>query len=342
MFILRNVEAYDLADLYELSGKVFFINLPHDQKIIKEKIDSSIACFKQPSSKLDKNYYIFVIEDLNTKKVVGVSMIHSQHGTEDEPHFYLHVSHENKYSNTINTGFVHGTLKLGLETDGPTEIGGLVLAPEYRNHPDKLGKQISFIRFLYMANHPQEFKEYVHSELMPPLDAHGQSPLWEAIGRRFMNMDYIEADLLSRSNKEFILSLFPSENIYMTLLPLEARNAIGKVGKETLPVKKMLESIGFKYINEVDPFDGGPHYRCRLSDITVIKNKFQGKVKPLDLSNNNRAKDYLIQIPNHKHLFYACLTKLLADENGDTFIDAEVFEKFKLNSEIEYTAIPFS
>lgn len=76
---------------------------------------------------------------------------------------------------------------------------------------------------------------------MPPFDNKGNSPLWEAIGRRFMNMDYHEADILSRSNKEFILSLYPAENIYQTLLPFDARDAIGKVGKDTEPVRKMLE-----------------------------------------------------------------------------------------------------
>ena len=38
MFILRSVALSDLEDLYELSGKVFFINLPHDKYIIEEKI----------------------------------------------------------------------------------------------------------------------------------------------------------------------------------------------------------------------------------------------------------------------------------------------------------------
>lgn len=340
MFLLRNVELKDLNDLYELSGKVFFINLPHDKKIIKDKITKSLKCFSSPSQKLADNYYIFIAEDLATNRVVGASMIHAQHGTIDEPHFYLRVSHENKYSNTINTGFVHGTLKLGVDTNGPTEIGGLVVAPEYRGHLDKLGKQISFVRFLYMSQHQSLFKKEVHSELMPPLDQHGQSALWEAIGRRFMNMDYIEADKLSRSNKEFILNLFPSDNIYMTLLPMEARNAIGKVGKDTLPVKKMLESIGFAYINEVDPFDGGPHYRCMLKDIKPIKESF---CKDLDIQksfNPQSAKDYLLQFKCDDSPF--CAIKTQANLYSSTIvIDPNMVSTFKLNQGEKICGIPF-
>ena len=339
MFILRNVEMTDLEDLYELSGKVFFINLPHDKSIIKNKIEKSLKCFNSPSEKKEDNYYIFVLEDFEKKKVIGVSMIHAQHGTEKEPHFFLRVSHENKYSSTINTGFVHGTLRLGLDTNGPTEIGGLVVCPSYRGHKEKLGKQISFIRFLYMADHQDRFKDIVHSELMPPLDAHGQSPLWEAIGRRFMNMDYIEADKLSRSNKEFIISLFPSDNIYMTLLPIEARNAIGKVGKDTLPVKKMLESIGFKYTNEVDPFDGGPHYRCPLKEIKLIKNAYHGPVKMVD-NFSEESKTYLIDTKTSKSIFRAAKVELVIKEDL-ALIKKDVAEKLKLDDEQKITAILF-
>ena len=335
----------DLDDLFDLSGKVSFINLPHDKEIIRNKIACSLQSFKSPLQDLDKNYYFFVLVDLDTNKVVGVSMIHAQHGTEQEPHFFLKVSQEHKYSKTINTGFVHGTLKLGLDSDGPTEIGGLVLHPDYRGNGQKLGKQISFVRFLYMATHPERFKEDVHSELMPPLDKDGRSALWEAIGRRFMNMDYQEADVLSRSNKEFILSLFPSENIYMTLLPVEARNAIGKVGNDTKPVKKMLKSIGFHYTHEVDPFDGGPHYRCKLKEILPIKNRITGIIDCDAKFDDENSKKVLITIKNEAFDFYSVLTKVsFVEETNDIktlALDPVTVRALDLKGQFQATCIPF-
>ena len=338
MHILRNATIHDLDDLYELSGKVQFINLPHDRGIIEEKINKSAVSFNNPSKNLADNYYIFVIEDLEARKVIGVSMIHAQHGTEEEPHFYLSVSQEHKFSQTINTGFTHGMLKLGLDHDGPTEIGGLVIHPEYRASGEKLGKQISFVRFLYMAMHPRRFKPMIHSELMPPFDEEGKAPLWEAIGRRFMNMEYDEADILSRSNKEFILSLFPSENIYMTLLPLDARNAVGKVGKDTLPVKAMLEKIGFEYTNEVDPFDGGPHYRCPLKDIKPIKERVLKAIRFED--DLQDASPYLLELKNENYDFLA--TKVEAKETEDYLVvDSKYRGDLLRESEERFHAIPF-
>lgn len=118
-------------------------------------------------------------------------------------------------------------------------------------------------------------------------------------------MDYQDADILSRTNKEFILSLYPSETIYETLLPIEARNSIGEVGKDTLPVKKMLESIGFKYAEEVDPFDGGPHYRCLTKDILPIKNMIHGIIDTKSNFDPEQSRTILAKIDNGQNLFQA-------------------------------------
>jgi arginine N-succinyltransferase len=342
MFILRSVQPKDLKDLYQLSTIMTFINLPADSDLIREKIESSMKSFKNPNKDLSKNYYIFVLENFNTGEILGVSMIHAQHGTENEPHFYLTVGQEAKFSQTINTGFVHGTLKLGLDSNGPTEIGGLILNPDYRGNKDKLGKQLSFVRFLFMANNSDRFKPMVHSELLPPFDRQGNSPLWEAVGRRFLNMNYVEADLLSRSNKEFILSLFPSENIYQTLLPMEARESIGKVGKETEPVRRMLESIGFKYTYEVDPFDGGPHYRCPLKDIKPVREKMTGHLISAKTFDPSEARDVLITLEHPDYDFFATRTLLQVHGDGQVSLDPQLVKELNLKLPQKITAIPFN
>jgi arginine N-succinyltransferase len=341
MYLLRSAIESDLDDLFRLSQTVVFINLPADKEVILRKIKKSMVSFKNKkhSKNMADDYFLFIIQDVESREIVGASMIHGQHGTEEEPHFYLSVSQENKFSSTINTGFIHGTLKLGIDTDGPSEIGGLILNANFRGHPLKLGKQISFVRFLYMAMFPDKFKETIHSELMPPFDSEGNSPLWEAIGRRFMNMDYHEADLLSRDNKEFIINLFPSQIIYETLLPLEARNSIGKVGHSTKPVKKMLESIGFKYTNEVDPFDGGPHYRCQLKDITLVKSLKSYKIE-VTAEDLDFGESRLLSLENEKYQF--CAAMLPCEINSNTLtISKESFERFEMEDNKTYDGIDF-
>lgn len=305
MFAIRSITEADLEQVFELSQLMNFINLPSDKKILKEMIDISQVSFIKPNKKFEDNLYIFVLEDIEAKKVIGISLIHGKHGTEEEPHFYLKVGQEHKYSRSLNTGFIHGTLNFGFSTDGYTEIGGLVLDPAYRGHKYKLGKALSFARFLYIGLNRKHFTDMIHVELMPPFDSKGKSPLWEAIGRKFLNMEYIDADILSRKNKEFITNLFPKDTIYESLLPINARDAIGKVGLETLPVKRMLESIGFYYTEEVDPFDGGPHYRAATDDISLIKN-----ISKYDIKGPKKDCDelFLMKVEKEGYPFYAIPT----------------------------------
>ena len=339
MFRLRCVTENDLEDLYTLSKFYTLINLPSDRDMILDIIKGSINSFIHPDKSLWKNHFLFVLEDLSKMQVIGCSLIHAQHGTIKEPHFFLTVDREHKYSKTINTGFIHGTLKLGHLTNGPTEIGGLILHPDYRKNHSRLGKQLSFVRFLYMALNMGQFKDEVHSELLPPFDSEGKSPLWEALGRKFLNMDYNDADRLSRSNKEFILSLFPKQIIYETLLPMEARQAIGKVGKDTEPVKAMLEKIGFKYIDEVDPFDGGPHYRCKIQDIAPIHNFKSLPIKSTQTLNKNLVKDFLIQLVGEEHVFSSVMIKAIISEN-EIMIEEKTIKHLGIHSDAIISSIP--
>ena len=235
-FLLRCAKPSDVEDLLTLSRMLSFINLPANKEYLEEKIAISQKSFANPYKGAKKNLYLFVLEDVVEKRVVGTSMICGQHGTEEVPHFFFKISQQYKYSSTIGRGFTHETLKLGVETNGYSEIGGLMLHPDYRKNTSKLGKQISFVRFLYIALHQKAFTEQIHTELMPPLDDKGLSPLWEALGRKFFQMDYTTADQLSIKNKEFILSLFPEHPIYVAMLPSDATKAIGQVGKQTRPV----------------------------------------------------------------------------------------------------------
>lgn len=269
MIRLRPVQKEDLTTLLELGKVPGFFNLPSEPDALMSRIEQSQRSFEGLEPVLERRRFIFVAEE--NQKVLATAMVASQHGTASSPHFYFQVGQEQRYSSTINTGFIHGTLEMKLDMDGPSELGGLVVDPELRRDPRKIGKLISMVRFQYVAMHPKSFRERFIAELLPPLTEEGTSPLWEAIGRRFTNMDYWEADQLCSKNKEFVLSLFPEGKIYTTFLSADAREAIGKVGKNTLPAVHMLTRIGFTYRHQVDPFDGGPHYWAETKDILPVQ-----------------------------------------------------------------------
>lgn len=269
-FVIRPVHREDLNQLFDLAKQFNLLNLPGDKKVLSEKIERSEESFAGELSR-GKAEYLFVLEDLEESLIVGSSLIMAKHGTDGVPHSYFKVLKRNHFSQDLGIGFIHQVLRFQVDTEGPTEIGGLLVDKSYRRRPERLGKQISLSRFLYMALHRERFEDRILVELTPPLTDENRSEFWEALGRRFTGLNYVEADLLSQSHKEFIESLFPEEDIYLCLLDSKARTVLGRVGEATKPAQHLLESIGFKYLEEVDPFDGGPHYGAKISDILPIK-----------------------------------------------------------------------
>lgn len=277
-FIIRAVQHDDLTQLVDLAKQFSLLNLPGDRKVLSQKIDRSEQSFAGKLPK-DQAEYLFVLEDIEEKLIVGSSLVIAKHGSDDVPHCFFKILKRDMFSQDLGVGFIHQVLRFQLDTDGPTEIGGLLVDKTYRRRPEKLGKQISLARFLYMALHPERFEKRVLCELTPPLTDEGRSEFWESLGRRFTGLPYQEADLLSQSHKEFIESLFPKDDIYLCLLDGKARLVLGRVGEATKPAQHLLESIGFEYLDEVDPFDGGPHYGANVEDILPIQLGLRAKIQ---------------------------------------------------------------
>ncbi len=271
MLLLRDAQRADLPSLSRLAKVLDTVNLPYDERALAKIVDRSTRSFGGRVRDPFERTYVFVAEEARTRRIVGTSMIIAQHGTRESPCTFFDVSEREHYSSTLDRHFRHAVLSMGYHFDGPTEIGGLVVDPDSRGGEERAGKQLAYVRFLYMAAFRDRFRETVLAELMPPLTKDGRSLFWEAFGKRFTDLDYQTADKLSRGNKEFIQQLFPPVDVYATLFPERVRDVLGRVAPETEPVRHLLEKIGFRYVNRVDPFDGGPHYEARLLDVTLVR-----------------------------------------------------------------------
>lgn len=268
---IRGATRDDEDEVFELSGHLNSVNLPHDRAHVARLLELSERSFSGALESVEQRKYVFVLCDLERGRAAGACMVVAQLGRRDAPYIYLDVFGEERYSRTLDSHFHHQVLRIGFSYDGPTEIGGLIVSPEYRRAPERLGRAISYVRFLFIAAHRRLFRDQLLAELLPPLEPDGTSHLWEALGRRFTDMSYAEADRLSSENKDFISDLFPHGHIYATLLSPEAQSVIGEVGPETKGVEKMLRRVGFRYANRVDPFDGGPHFIAETDEVTLVR-----------------------------------------------------------------------
>jgi arginine N-succinyltransferase len=271
MFVIRPAILDDLPTLLKLAKMVHFINLPADKDLLAAKVGRSRRSFAGDVDDIREREYMFVLEDGESGEVVGTCSILCCVSWDGRPHIYLKTGKRSFYSEDLQLGQTHVTLELGTDTSGPSEVGGLILAPGFRGRPERLGSLLSLVRFHFIGLHRAMFAERILAEMMGPLTPDSGTLLWEYLGRRFINLSYKEADLFSSRSKEFLLSLWPKGEIFASLLPPEARALIGKVGDETAPAKRMLEKQGFKYHGHVDPFDGGPYLDVAIDDIPLVK-----------------------------------------------------------------------
>ncbi|HEY1954311.1 MAG TPA: arginine N-succinyltransferase [Polyangiaceae bacterium] len=330
-FEVRGALKSDEDQLLDVAQHLDTVNLPDNRDeirdILKHAVDSFTGTIKDPR----RRQYVFVLVDQEKKKIIGTSMIIGQLGRRDAPYIYLDVIQEERYSATLDKHFNHTTLSVGYSYNGPTEIGGLVLSPDYRRVPEKLGLFISYVRFLYFKAHRDLFRDEILAELLPPLEPDGTSHLWDALGRNFTDMSYAEADLMSKKNKEFIRGLFPEGTIYASLLPKTAQDVIGKVGAQTKGVEKMLRRIGFRYAERVDPFDGGPHFVAQTDEISLVQATRKRKITRLLPKKEHARHRSLVAIDlADEPYFRSVLTDFVADDEESGALGAEAAEHLGL------------
>ncbi|MDP3938838.1 MAG: arginine N-succinyltransferase [Deltaproteobacteria bacterium] len=276
-YVIREGHPGDLDAIETLAELLDTMNLPRDRALLRGLLATSERSFRQ---QLAGGEYVFVLEDRQRGRVIGTSLVIAKHGTVTSPHFFMEVQTEERHSEVPLRDFQHRVLQLGYTTDGPTEVGGLILHPDYRRAPEQLGMQLSYVRFNFIARHPERFQKEVLAELLSPLDEPGRNLFWEIYGRKFTGLDYREADRLSITDKNFILSLFPRSPLYLTMFPERVQRLLGEVAPGARGARHLLEKIGLRYLEQIDPFDGGPYLGAPMKDVTLLRDTVLRSVRP--------------------------------------------------------------
>ena len=321
MNLIRPAQSSDLHQLDELAKHLNTVNLPADKGRLREMLEHSERQFE--GSKIPDQAMIFVLED-EQRALRGSATIIARHGSPQAPHCFFDVIDEERYSPRLDQVFHHKVLRLGTSFVPRTEIGGLVLDPALRGQG--LGRFLSLCRFQFIAAYRERFCDHVLAELLPPFDADGNSPLWNALGQRFTGLTYREADRLSGQEKEFIEDLFPRSDLHVSLFSPKTQSVIETVGKETQGALKLLTEQGFFYTKRIDPFDGGPHYRALTDDITCVRS-----TRALRARRGQGQQRAMVGIQTDDALQYkACLTSVKT-KGMQVEVDPDLLERLQID-----------
>ncbi len=242
--------------------------LPADRNILLDKLTRSAQAFASADDSSGEEIYLFVVEDLEAGRVIGTSGIAASAGFADRFYSYrnemiVHASAALGASNRIHT------LHLCHDLTGFTLLTSFYIEPGYEN---TLAPQLlSRARLLFLAEFAERFSDRIAAESPGLSDDNGRCPFWDAVGRRFFDMDYPQIERITGGrNKAFIAELMPQSPIYVPLLPEAAQWAIGQLHPVgDLPFSILLDE-GFDTETYVDIFDGGPTVEGRVAMLKTV------------------------------------------------------------------------
>lgn len=270
-FLLRQAGPKDHRQILRLARELDSTNLPTDSAELAEVLERSAKSFAGEIKKREHSIYVFCAEEIGRRRIVAASMIIGKHGTPSSPHYYFEMDADERYSHTLRRMFRHPYLRLRYSMDGPSELGGLIVSAAMRGHPERIGKQISWVRFLYIARHRARFERQLIAEMLPSGQLGYGNRFWDHYGRLVTGLSYREADRLSTHDKEFIRALFPDAPLYTFMLPEQVRSSLGAVDENSRGAVKILEQAGMRFLNQMDPFDGGPYYGAEIENLVPVK-----------------------------------------------------------------------
>lgn len=273
MMLFRPVRENDLDDIVRLASRagVGMTSLPNDAVRLAARIKRSVETFAGKLTRGEQGF-LFVLEDTEHARVVGVSAIEVAVGL-DEPFYNFRIQKTVRASKELGVYKHQDLLNLSYDHTGHSELCTLFLDPEYQKNRN--GLLLSKARFVFIAAFREWFSPHLFAELRGRSDEQGNSPFWDALGHHFFDIPFADADRLTGTGmKTFIAELMPAYPIYISLLPDDAREVIGQVHANTAPARAILEKEGFSWRGSVDIFDAGPVLEAETDNIRAIRESY--------------------------------------------------------------------
>lgn len=268
-FLLRPVAEADLDALQGLAAGVSpgIGSLRNDRQLLAQRIERSLQAFATEDEDVSgEESYLFVLEQGG--RLIGCSGIAARAGYGSR--FY---SYRNEFvvasSSALGLTQRTHTLHLCHDLTGATLLTSFYIAPQT---PTEAAQLLSRARLLFLHLHAPRFSDRIVAEFPGLLDAEGHSPFWDAVGRRFFDMDYPQAEAVAGGrSKAFIADLMPQSPIYVPLLPEAAQRAIGQLHPDGELPFDILLTEGFDAESYIDIFDGGPTAEGRLQALRSVR-----------------------------------------------------------------------
>jgi len=259
MHVVRPAGLLDIAALETLSAQTMpgVHTLPKTRAGIAASVERSIASFAAHVDIPSEESYLFVLENQVSGEIVGTAAMFASAGS-NGTYFSFRNDVIQQVSRDLNISHSVHALTLCSELTAYSQLSGFYVRD--RDSASLEAALLSRARLLFAVLAPHRFGERFFVPLAGVTDAHGSSPFWEALGRKFFKMDFLDAERIigGARNRTLIVELMPHYPVYVPLLPGAAQAAMGQIHPDGELAFTLLTQEGFEADDYIDIFDGGP------------------------------------------------------------------------------------
>ncbi|MBB2928229.1 arginine/ornithine succinyltransferase subunit alpha [Paraburkholderia silvatlantica] len=267
-------------------------SLPHDRAALEARIALSEDSFRADVDFPGEEFYLFVLEDSATGRLVGTSSIVAAAGYAEPFYAFrndalIHASRELHVNRKIHA------LTMSHELTGRSRLAGFYIEPTLRG--DAAAHLMSRARMMYVAMNRRRFTPEVFSLLLGVTDETGASPFWEAVGRKFFGRDFKDIELASGGrSRTFIAEVMPAYPLYVPLLPEPAQRVLGEPDPSALLAYEIHLEEGFEPDRYVDIFDAGPVLTAQVDRTASVAGNETRTVREAAPATNLEGAAYLV------------------------------------------------
>ncbi|WP_144113531.1 arginine/ornithine succinyltransferase subunit alpha [Paraburkholderia sp. BCC1886] len=270
MLFVRPSRLADLDALEQMArtAQPVLHSLPRERSALEARIALSEDSFRAEVDFPGEEFYLFVLEESSTGKLMGTASIVASAGYSDPFYAFrndalIHASRELHVNRKIHA------LTMSHELTGKSRLAGYYIDPSLRG--DSAAHLLSRARMMYIAANRRRFTPEVFSLLLGVTDAAGVSPFWEAVGRKFFGRDFADIEIESGGrSRTFIAEVMPTYPIYVPLLPEAAQRVLGEPDERALLAYDIHQEEGFETDRYIDIFDAGPVLTAQVDRIASV------------------------------------------------------------------------
>jgi arginine N-succinyltransferase len=316
MLFVRPSRLADLDALEQMAraAQPVLHSLPHDRRALEARVALSEDSFRAQADFPGEEFYLFVLEDSETGKLLGTASIVAAAGY-SEP-FYafrndalIHASRELHVNRKIHA------LTMSHELTGKSRLGGFYIEPGLRGAA--AAHLLSRARMMYIAANRKRFTPEVFSLLLGVTDDAGVSPFWEAVGRKFFGRHFADIEVQSGGRSStFIAEVMPSYPIYVPLLPEAAQRVLGEPDEKALLAYEIHLEEGFETDRYVDIFDAGPVLTAQVDRSACVKRNETRAVHAATEAPPDRAQSATYMAASNRPGEFRCVLAELPRERS--------------------------